>query len=402
MRILLAHNRYQHKGGEDSVFLAEGDLLRENGHEVLEYTKSNESIKKHGSISVAIDAIWAHQSYKELRATFQKSKPDIVHVHNYVPRISPAIFYAAHAENIPIVQTLHNFRMVCVDGMLMRNGAICEKCVEKKIKWPGVVHGCYRNSRLASATVASMLSIHHALGTWHNKVTRYITLTNFQRNKLITAGYPAERLVVKPNFCPDSSSTTTSNADRSRGLFVGRLSHEKGIDVLVDAARKCSTSIDLIGSGPKLEAVQAAAPDNLHVHGYVNDEDMHRIQESALFLVLPSIVYEGFPMVIPEAFSMGIPIIASRHGGMQEIIEDGVTGLHFTPGDASDLAAKIKWASENPDKMRDFGRNARRIYESKFSPKQNLEILTGVYRDAIEEVAPARAPAIAFDNATTS
>jgi glycosyltransferase involved in cell wall biosynthesis len=395
MRILLAHNRYQHKGGEDSVFLAEGNLLRENGHEVLEYTKSNDSIKQHGSIRVAIDAIWSNQSYKELRKTFRDSKPDVVHVHNYTPQISPAIFHAAHAEKIPIVQTLHNFRMVCVAGMLMRNGAICEKCVEKRVKWPGVMHGCYRNSRLASATVASMLSIHHALGTWHNKVTRYITLTDFQRNKLIAAGYPAERLVVKPNFCPDSELIAASNADRSRGMFVGRLSNEKGIDVLVDAARKCSTPIDLVGSGPKLEAVQAAAPDNLHVHGYVNDDDMRRIQETALFLVLPSIVYEGFPMVIPEAFSMGIPIIASRHGGMQEIIDDGVTGLHFTPGDANDLAEKIKWASDNPDKMREFGRTARHVYKTKFSPTQNLDILTGIYRDAIEEVAPGRARAIA-------
>lgn len=395
MRILLAHNRYQHKGGEDSVFLAEGNLLRENGHEVLEYTKSNDSIKQHGSIRVAIDAIWSNQSYKELRNTFRDSKPDVVHVHNYTPRISPAIFHAAHAENVPIVQTLHNFRMVCVDGMLMRNGAICEKCVEKRVKWPGVMHGCYRNSRLASATVASLLSIHHALGTWHNKVTRYITLTNFQRNKMITAGYPAERLVVKPNFCPDSEMGAASSADRNRGMFVGRLSPEKGIDILVDAAGKCSTPIDLVGSGPKLEDVQAAAPDNLHVHGYVSDEDMRGVQETALFLVLPSIVYEGFPMVIPEAFSMGIPIIASRHGGMQEIIEDGVTGLHFTPGDGNDLAAKIKWASDNPEKMREFGRNARHVYETKFSPTQNLDILTGIYRDAIEEVAAARAPATA-------
>lgn len=395
MRILLAHNRYQHKGGEDSVFLAEGNLLRENGHEVLEYTKSNKSIKQHGSIRVALDAIWANQSYRELRKTFQENRPDVIHVHNYVPRISPAIFHAASAEQIPIVQTLHNFRMVCVDGMLMRNGAICEKCVELRVKWPGVMHGCYRNSHLASATVASMLSIHHALGTWHNKVTRYITLTDFQRNKMIAGGYPAERLVVKPNFCPDAGEAAASNGGRSRGLFVGRLSHEKGIDILVEAARKCSTPIDLIGSGPKLEEVEATAPDNLHVHGYVNDEDMRHMQETALFLVLPSIVYEGFPMVIPEAFSMGIPIIASRHGGMQEIIEDGVTGLHFTPGDANDLAAKIQWASENPEKMRDFGRNARRVYETRFSPKQNLEILTGIYRDAIEEVASARAPAIA-------
>ena len=200
MRILLAHNTYQHKGGEDSVFLAEGNLLRESGHEVLEYTKSNDSIKQHGSIRVAVDAVWAHQSYKELRREFRNTRPDVVHVHNYVPRISPAIFHAAHAEHVPIVQTLHNFRMVCVDGMLMRDGAICEKCVEKRIKWPGVMHGCYRNSRLASATVASMLSIHDLLGTWQHKVTRYITLTEFQRNKLISAGYPAERMVVKPNF----------------------------------------------------------------------------------------------------------------------------------------------------------------------------------------------------------
>ncbi len=395
MRILLAHNTYQHKGGEDSVFLAEGNLLRESGHEVLEYTKSNDSIKQHGSIRVAVDAVWAHQSYKELRREFRNTRPDVVHVHNYVPRISPAIFHAAHAEHVPIVQTLHNFRMVCVDGMLMRDGAICEKCVEKRIKWPGVMHGCYRNSRLASATVASMLSIHDLLGTWQHKVTRYITLTEFQRNKLISAGYPAKRMVVKPNFCPDSGATAASNPDRNRGLFVGRLSHEKGIDILVEAAQNCSVPIDLIGAGPKLDAVKAAAPDNLHVHGYVDDADMRKMQETASFLVLPSIVYEGFPMVIPEAFSMGIPIIASRHGGMREIIEDGVTGLHFAPGDANDLRAKIEWASENPDKMREFGRNARHVYETRFSPKQNLDILTGIYRDAIEEVAPASAPAIA-------
>ena len=387
MRILLAHNRYKYRGGEDSVFQAEGQLLRDNGHDVLEYLKSNEDMDQKGSVQVALNAIWSRSAYRELRQRIREVRPDVVHLHNHMPQISPAIFYAGHAEGVPVVHTLHNFRMLCLNGMLMREEQVCELCVDKRLKWPGIRHACYRESRLGSAAVASMLSVHDAIGTWRDKVTRYLVLTEFQRNKLIAAGIPEKRLVVKPNFCADPGRPTADPAGRTRGLFIGRLSHEKGVDVLVAAAKTSDAQIDLVGSGPKLDEVRAAAPDNLIVHGFVDDDVMRRVKETALFLVLPSIVYEGFPMVIPEAFAMGIPVIASRHGAMQEVVQDGHTGLHFTPGDAEDLAAKIRWATDHPDEMRAFGQNARDIYEREYSPTQNHRRLVDIYQEAIDEIS---------------
>lgn len=391
MRILLVHNEYQLRGGEDAVFRAEGNLLREHGLEVLEYLKSNVSIGEKGSIDVAAGAVWSRNSYRELRSRIREMEPSIVHVHNYMPLISPAVFFAAHAEGVPVVQTLHNYRLLCLNGMLMREEKICELCATKNLKWPGVLHKCYRDSHLGSTTVAAMLFIHNALRTWHSKVTRFIALTNFQRDKLVAAGLPAEKIVVKPNFSPDPGCPNDAATPRAGGLFIGRLSEEKGVDVLVEAASKSDVLIDVVGSGPKYDAVKRAAPNHLRVHGFVEDADLARMKQSAAFLVLPSIVYEGFPMVIAEAFAMGIPIIASRHGGMREIVRDGETGLHFDPGSADDLASKIRWASDNPDSMRAMSVNARKVYEERFSPTQSVRRLTEIYRDAIDEVSRRKA-----------
>ena len=387
MRILLVHNRYQIRGGEDSVFEAESNLLQSHGHDVVEFIKSNDAIGARASINVAIGAVWARETYRELRQQIRDTKPDVLHVHNYLPLISPAVFFAAEAEGIPAIQTLHNYRMLCLNGLLMREEEICELCVTKALKWPGVANKCYRDSYSGSSIIAAMLSIHGMIGTWQRKVTRFIALTEFQREKLVAAGLPDAKITVKPNFSPDPGYDDSASEPRAGGLFIGRLSHEKGVDVLLDAAGKCDVPIDLAGSGPKLDEVKQSAPSNLHVHGFVEDSDLARMKEKALFIVLPSIVYEGFPMVIAEAFAMGLPVIASRHGGMREIVEDGETGLHFSPGDSDDLASKIRWASENPDKMQAMGRKARQTYETEFSPEQNVKRLVEIYQNAVDEVA---------------
>jgi glycosyltransferase involved in cell wall biosynthesis len=389
MKILLAHNRYQHRGGEDTVYEQERDLLATRGHDVVEYLKDNRQLDGASRLRMAADTLWSSASFRELDALIERVRPDVVHVHNTLPQISPAIYYAAARHGVPVVQTLHNYRLLCANGLLMRESVVCESCVGKAIGWPAVRHACYRQSRAATIAVVGSTVLHRAIGTFRRQVARYIAMCEFSRAKLMQAGVPHDRIVLKPNFAQDSHGAHDLRAPRSGALFVGRLSAEKGIDVLIEAWKDSAVDLELMGGGELSGAQRAAASPAVHIRGFVSDPVLAAAMRRSQFLVLPSLVYEGFPMVIAEAFAAGLPIIASRLGAMAELVEDGVTGLHFNAGDAADLSAKVRWAAANPAAMHQMSLNAREKYLRHYTPQANYERLMEIYDEA-RRVTPTR------------
>lgn len=383
IRVLVVHNAYQHKGGEDTVVEAEVTLLRSKGHEVELFVRHNDAIVNMPRVAVVAQTVWSRPASNDFDQVVKDFKPDVVHVHNTFPLISPAIYWVAKRHRIPVVQTLHNFRLMCPQAMFLRNNQVCEDCLGT-LPWRGALRGCYRNSKLQSTVLAGMLTIHRALGTWRNKVTRYIALNDFCRRKFIEGGLPAKRLVVKPNFV-DFPSPPASQ--RQGFLFVGRLSVEKGIQVLVDASLKLQNlDLRVAGTGPE-DHLLARSPQ-LKPLGALSGDQVREQMSQSQALVIPSIWYENFPRTIVEAFGCGLPVIASRIGALADIVQDGGTGLLFNPGDAEDLAAKIQWARDNPEQMAIMGLNARALYESQFTADINYQQLVAIYTDAINEVNP--------------
>src|ERR1700716_1739589 len=259
MKILVAHNFYQQPGGEDQCVAAEVAMLRAHGHEVTQYCLRNESIDAMGRLQVASRTIWSRTAFRELRELFRTHRPQIAHFHNTFPLISPSAYYAARAEGVRVVQTVHNFRLLCANALLFRNGEVCEDCLGKWIPWPGIAHTCYRDNRAASTVITTMLMTHRGLGTWSKAVDMYIALTEFGRRKLVEGRLPADKIAVKPNFVtPDTGPGAGTGG---YGLFVGRLSAEKGVQTLLDAWRHLNGALPLklIGHGPMAAVVQEAA-----------------------------------------------------------------------------------------------------------------------------------------------
>lgn len=385
MRILLIHNRYQQRGGEDAVFEAESALLRDHGHDVLEFVKDNRDSDSDNRVRLAVNAIWSQSTRGEIAALMRQHRPDVAHFHNTHIRISPAAYYTVREYGVPVVQTLHNFRLICPSATFFRDEKVCEDCLGKAFAWPGVRHACYRDSRSASITVATNLTIHRALGTWTKQVDRYLALTNLAKAKFVEGGLPEEKIVVKPNFAPDRRCAPNgTRSPRTGALYVGRLSKEKGLLTLIQAWRGLAAPLTVVGDGPLYEVVSHSDLPYVQALGRKSAEEVAIAMHQASFLVMPSEWYEGFALVLVESFCQGLPVIASRLGAMAEIVEDGVTGLHFAPGNSKDLAAKVRWAHERPDEMLRMGENARKVYEEKYSPDANYPQLMRIYEEAIE------------------
>lgn len=381
MKVLLVHNSYQIAGGEDSVLASEAQLLREHGHEVSIFQRDNLSIPDVGKFKLLCDTIWSSDTYSDFNSVVSNLRPDVVHVHNTFPLISPAIYWAANRLGVPVVQTLHNFRLFCPQAMFLREGKVCEDCLGK-LPWRGALRGCYRESRLQSTVLASMVSLHRGLGTWQNKVTRYVALNEFCRNKFIEGGLPAERIVIKPNFVDFSPPIAV---DRKGFLYVGRLSIEKGIDSLVTATGMVDgAKLQVAGTGPEAGLLNAAP--NITAQGALTGDQVRTAMSGAMALIMPSIWYENFPRTLVEAFGCGLPVIASRIGALAELVEDGVTGLLFEPGDPASLADAMRWALENPAEMAAMGKAARAHYEANFTAERNYQQLLAIYEGAIAEV----------------
>ena len=394
MDILVAHNFYKQSGGEDQCVAAEIDMLRAYGHRVTQYSVSNDSIDTMGYLRLASRTIWSQQTFRELRQIFQTHRPQIAHFHNTFPLISPSAYYAAHAENVPVVQTVHNFRLCCANGQLFRDGRVCEDCLGKSSPWRGLVHKCYRNSRVASAGVVSMLATHRALGSWSRAVDLYIALTEFSRRKLIEGGLPASKIAVKPNFAyPDPCAGA---GREGYALFVGRLSQEKGLETLLSAWRLLEGILPLkiAGGGPMAATVQEAASNDVAIEflGPVPLEAVYTLIGEATVLVLPSEWYECFPRVLIEAFAKGTPVIASKLGAMAEIVDDGRTGLHFKPGDAADLAAKVRLLLAEPQQLARMRRAAREKFEESFTAELNHKRLMALYELTLKRRARLASP----------
>jgi len=382
MKILLVHNTYQYRGGEDAVVEDELALLRAHGHEVQLYSRDNHELQDQNSASAAIACIWSGRTSRDLDALCQDFAPDLIHVHNSFPLISPALHWSAARRRIPVVQTLHNFRLLCPQASLLRHGSICEDCIGT-LPWRAIPRKCYRDSSAQSAVVTGMLGAHRIMGTWHNKVARYIVFNRFCRDKFIQGGLPEQRIRIKPN-CIDGG-TLPAEGPRQGGLYLGRLSEEKGIHVLLDAKQYTpSSTLRAAGDGPlRPEVAARLGHDYL---GRVAHESTRALLQSAEYLIAPSTCYETFGLAVLEAFSCATPAIVSAHGGLAELVEDGVTGLLVQPGDSADLAAKIRWADANPAALRRMGCAARKRYESAFTPSHNHRMLMDIYHEAIRSI----------------
>ena len=388
MRVLQAHNLYRQPGGEDAVLANEQALLAGHGHEMRLFSVSNEDAAgPWATARAAWLAPYSPGSREAMAREIAEFAPDVVHVHNFYPLLTPSIYDACRAAGVPVVQTLHNYRTVCANALLMREGRPCEDCIGGS-PWQAVLHGCYRESRPASVALARMIATHRRRGIWRTKVDRFIALTEFSKSRFTNAGFPAERIAVKPNFVEDRYATPGEDA-RQGALFVGRLSVEKGISTLMRAWEGLDVPLRVAGDGPLYDTVRSAATAEIYVLGRTAPETVAGEMARAAFLVQPSECYENFPMTIAEAYCRGLPVIASRLGAMAEIVEDGNTGLHFTPGDAADLAAKIRWARAHPDAMRRMGANARRVYEKKYTPEINYRQLLAIYENVVEGNRPS-------------
>ena len=380
LHIMVAHNSYQMRGGEDAVVDAEVALLRAHGHRVTEYRRHNDELQGISALHAAMDTLWSRRTSRDMDASITATRPDIVHVHNTFPLISPSLYWAAHRHRVPVVQTLHNFRLLCPQAMFLREGKVCEDCLGQ-VPWRAVQHACYRESRAQSAALGSMLIAHRLAGTWQHRVARYIALNEFCRNKFIEGGLPADRIAIKPNFIDFDAPIARP---RNGFLFVGRLSPEKGIDVLASAARQSNgIQIRVAGTGPS-RGTLAGIP-YLKELGALSVEQIRDEMCGARALVLPSIWYENFPRTLVEAFACGLPVIASRIGALAELVEDGVTGLLFEPGSATDLASKIQWAQLNPVRFAEMGHQARARFEAHYTPERNYEQLAEIYARASTE-----------------
>lgn len=377
LHVLVAHNAYQQLGGEDRVVDAEIELLRRNGHRVTEYRRHNDELRHIGKLSALGDTFWSRRTVADIDALLRDGDIDIVHAHNTFPLISPSLYWAAAARGVPVVQTLHNFRLFCPQAMFLRESKVCEDCIGR-LPLPAIRHACYRESRVQTSALVGMLGLHRAIGTWSDKVTRYIALNDFCRNKFIEGGLPAEKVVVKPNFVAFDPPPA---GDRAGLLFVGRLSPEKGVTTLLKAAPDLpSGSIRVAGDGPL--SAEVAGTSCVTRLGSLTEEGVREQMYRSQALVLPSIWYENFPRTLVEAFACGLPVVASRIGALAELVEDGCTGLLFEPGDDRDLARKLAWLLAHPDEAAGMGRQARLKYESSYAPAANIRQLVAVYADA--------------------
>lgn len=385
MRVLVVHNRYQRRGGEDTVVDHEVALLRRHGHQVELWTDDNARVDTIPSARLAAGTIWSRTAHGELARRVAVGRIEVVHFHNTLPLISPSGYYGARSAGAAVVQTLHNYRLVCPAGTLLRAGRPCEECVGRS-PWPAVLHRCYRDSTAASATVAAMLVVHRAARTWARAIDAYIALTEFVRDRVLAGGVPRDRVIVKPNFAEAAARRAVPERG-SHVLFVGRLSPEKGAATLIDAWRilgPAAPRLLVVGDGPDAATLSARAAglSGVELLGRQPRERVFELMADAAALIVPSLWYEAFPVVIVEAFAAGLPVVVSGVGSLATIVTDGVDGLHAPAGDAAALAAVIHRITADPEQRRRLGQGAHAAWNARFSPEQNHDKLVQVYAAA--------------------
>ncbi len=398
MRILLLHNRYQQAGGEDVVVAAERDLLAAHGHPVALVEADNDDLVGVAGLARAgLGAVYSRSARRWIEAEIARFRPDVVHVHNFFPLLSPSVYDACRALGVPVVQTLHNYRLTCPNAILYRAGKVCEDCLGKPLPWPGVMRGCYRDSRVQSAVVAAMIAGHRLRGTWRERVDAFIALTSFQRDLLLKAGLPPEKLHVKPNFTFEPGPRRIDAAPEAFALFVGRLSEEKGLSTVIEAYQRHGIQVPLwiVGDGPMrpfLEA-HAAGLNQVLFLGRRPHEDVLEFMRQARFLVFPSNWYETFGLAIIEAFSVGLPVVASRLGAIPELLAGGERGWLVDPDDPAAWATALKTADEDHAGRARRAVAAREAFERHFGPEENYRLLLDIYRSVDRAAQSPLAPA---------
>lgn len=404
--VLVVHNRYRQAGGEDAVVDAECRLLRQRGHRVERLIVDNDRIPTQSGlvarVRLAAGTVWSFAAAEVIRRRLADTRPDVMHVHNFLPLLSPSIHSAAHRAQVPVIQTLHNYRLICPAATLFRDGRPCEDCVGRRVAWPAIAHACYRSSRIQTGVVTAMLAAHRARGTWAGDVDVFVAVSAFLRDRMIEGGLPADRIVVKGNFVdsdgvePVAQRTEDRRLSRSKGpamLFVGRLTTEKGVDLMLDTWERNETlpELEIAGDGPLASQVAAAADRTTRIRfdGPLDRQAVREKMAVARALVFPSRWYEGQPITILEAFAAGLPVIAPNVGSIPELVNDGRTGILFAAGDPDDLARAVAWAAANPGQMQAMGVEAHAAYASFHTADANYDQLMAVYDQAL---AAPRAP----------
>jgi glycosyltransferase involved in cell wall biosynthesis len=387
VRVLLIHNQYRRSGGEDTVVSRERGLLRDAGHDSMLFQVSNDDFRgPTAALRIAVALPYSRRARSLVASVLADTRPDVVHVHNFFPLLTPSVFDACAEVRVPVVHTLHNYRLLCANGLLLRDGAPCELCVEGT-PYNAVRYACYRDSRLVSAPVARMIATHRKRGTWETGVDRYIALTPFGKALFVRGGLPEGKIVVKPHFAPEPGAVPPSIAAEGYALFLGELTLHKGTRALLDAWRHVPFDLHIAGDGPLTDLVREAASTNDRIR-YVGRLDRRGVETElagAAFLVFPSVLYETFGLALVEAFAQATPILASRLGAAGQIVRDGETGLHFAPGDAVDLAAQATWLAQHAREREAMGERARDEFERMYTAERNLDLLLSVYADARAE-----------------
>ncbi len=385
MRVLLCHNRYQHSGGEDRVFEDEGSLLEKHGHQVFRFTMSNDTIGDLNRIELVTKTFWNKAVASDLGQIIRRDRPQVMHCTNTFPLISPSAYKVAKDHGVGVVQSIHNYRMLCPKAQFVRNGQVCEKCLGRKFAWPAIYHACYKDSRLATTVVAGMTAYHRGRKNWSRLVDRFIAPTQFVKDKHVEAGFDADRIEVKPNFVfPDPG---TGTGDGNYVAFAGRLSAEKGVDTLLETWQHLHADIRLkiAGDGPLAQRVQEASRADPRIEwlGQVDKANMSDFLGHAKCLIMPSVCYETFGLTIVEAFAKGTPVIASRMGAMQELVHEGKNGFLVQPGNARQFAEKVEQVCGMDTAV--FRDSARHEFELKYTAEANHEWLTEIYNKTITQ-----------------
>jgi glycosyltransferase involved in cell wall biosynthesis len=380
MRILQVHTRYRYEGGEDAVARAEAALLAEAGHEVVPYVAENPAGA--GPTAAAMLASpWNPAAARRLRAAARRARPDVAHVHNTWFALTPSVVSALDGIGVPVVVTLHNYRLLCANASLFRDGRPCQDCVGTH-PWHGVQHRCYRGSAVSSTAVAATISLNRALGTWDRHVRLFLALNDFARDRFVAGGLPADRVWVKPNSVGDPGPRAGPPSASRTVLFAGRLVPEKGVGVLLDAWRRLGPAgLELVvaGDGPMRAELERRPPPSVRFLGQLDPPAVHRWMLRSRALVFPTWLYEGQPMSVLEAFAAGLPVVASRLGGNAELVGDLGDGWLAPARDPAALAERLAALADDAA-VDQAGAAARRLYEERFAERHNLRALEAVYR----------------------
>jgi len=387
MKILVVHNSYAYHGGEDTVAELEVEMLRAFGHTVHFWNPGNRGLSDFGPLeqaSLAYRTIWSEKAYDSIDKLLDRYKPDIAHFHNTLPLVSPSAYYACKKRDVKVVQTVHNYRLICPGGLLLRNGQICDECVADGLA-ASIRHGCYQDSRVRTLPVVSMLMFHRFRNTWQKCVDRYIFPTRFLQEKVLQGGFIEPRqCIVKPHF------TSAPKDKSSRGnfaLYLGRLSEEKGIRVLLEAWKQVKDQpLYVLGTGPlESELIdQYSLSSSIKFLGGLSHEKAMEYVSKCSFVVIPSICYETFSMPILEAYARSKPVLSTMLGGMSELIKEGKTGLGFEARDVESLAEKANWAASNPEEMHQMGVSGHKLYQKKYTQEANHRQLLKIYSELMQ------------------